>query len=36
MAWKKRESGPIIFWRKNHGLISETFTKYESKVLLRN
>ncbi|KAF7824074.1 uncharacterized protein G2W53_022218 [Senna tora] len=35
MARKEHESCLNIFRRRNHKWISETFTKYESKVLLR-
>ncbi|KAF7824076.1 uncharacterized protein G2W53_022220 [Senna tora] len=35
MAWKERQSCLNIFWTRNRGCISETFTKYESKVLSR-
>ncbi|KAF7802119.1 uncharacterized protein G2W53_041230 [Senna tora] len=34
MAWKERGSCLTIFWARNGSRISETFSKYESKVLL--
>ncbi|KAF7839218.1 uncharacterized protein G2W53_007700 [Senna tora] len=36
MAWDKRGSCLNIFRMINHGRISETFTNYEAKDLLRN
>ncbi|KAF7831954.1 uncharacterized protein G2W53_014287 [Senna tora] len=36
LAWEERESCLHIFRMKNRGRISETFTNYEAKVLLRN
>ncbi|KAF7802120.1 uncharacterized protein G2W53_041231 [Senna tora] len=35
MAWKEYESCLNTFLTRNHGQIAETFTKYESNVLLR-
>ncbi|KAF7831961.1 uncharacterized protein G2W53_014294 [Senna tora] len=35
LAWEERGSYLIIFWMKNRGRISETFTNYEAKDLLR-
>ncbi|KAF7821004.1 uncharacterized protein G2W53_026459 [Senna tora] len=35
MAWEERGSCLNIFWTTNHGRISETFTNYEAKDLLR-
>ncbi|KAF7802628.1 uncharacterized protein G2W53_041739 [Senna tora] len=35
MAWEERGSCIKIFWMTNHGQISETFTNYEAKDLLR-
>ncbi|KAF7802624.1 uncharacterized protein G2W53_041735 [Senna tora] len=35
MAWEERGSCINIFWITNHGQISETFTNYEAKDLLR-
>ncbi|KAF7835159.1 uncharacterized protein G2W53_010018 [Senna tora] len=35
LAWEERESPLNIFRKKNHGQISETFTNYEAKDLLR-
>ncbi|KAF7802414.1 uncharacterized protein G2W53_041525 [Senna tora] len=34
MAWEERGPCLNIFQKRNHGRISETFMKYESKVLL--
>ncbi|KAF7802572.1 uncharacterized protein G2W53_041683 [Senna tora] len=36
MAWEERGSFLNIFWTTNRGRISETFTNYEAKDLLRN
>ncbi|KAF7812665.1 uncharacterized protein G2W53_033641 [Senna tora] len=36
LAWEVRGSCPNIFWTKNHRQISETFTNYEAKDLLRS
>ncbi|KAF7802555.1 hypothetical protein G2W53_041666 [Senna tora] len=36
LAWEERGSYLNIFRRTNHGQISETFTNYEAKDLLRN
>ncbi|KAF7831998.1 uncharacterized protein G2W53_014331 [Senna tora] len=36
LAWEERGSCLNIFWMTNHGRISETFTNYEGKDLLRN
>ncbi|KAF7831958.1 uncharacterized protein G2W53_014291 [Senna tora] len=36
LAWEERESCLHIFRMKNRGRISETFTNYEAKVILRN
>ncbi|KAF7812654.1 uncharacterized protein G2W53_033630 [Senna tora] len=36
LAWEERGSRLNIFWMKNHCRISETFTNYEAKDLLRN
>ncbi|KAF7820995.1 uncharacterized protein G2W53_026450 [Senna tora] len=35
MAWEERGSCLNIFWKTNRGRISETFTNYEAKDLLR-
>ncbi|KAF7802621.1 uncharacterized protein G2W53_041732 [Senna tora] len=35
MAWEERGSCINIFWMTNRGQISETFTNYEAKDLLR-
>ncbi|KAF7835088.1 uncharacterized protein G2W53_009947 [Senna tora] len=35
MAWEERGSCLNIFQMTNHGKISETFTNYEAKHLLR-
>ncbi|KAF7820994.1 uncharacterized protein G2W53_026449 [Senna tora] len=35
MAWEERGSCLNIFRKTNHGRISETFTNYEAKHLLR-
>ncbi|KAF7835100.1 uncharacterized protein G2W53_009959 [Senna tora] len=35
LAWEERGSCLNIFWTTNHGQISETFTNYEAKDLLR-
>ncbi|KAF7834992.1 uncharacterized protein G2W53_009851 [Senna tora] len=35
LAWKERGSCLNIFWTTNRGRISETFTNYDEKVLLR-
>ncbi|KAF7802557.1 uncharacterized protein G2W53_041668 [Senna tora] len=35
LAWEERGSCLNIFQKKNHGRISETFTNYEAKDLLR-
>ncbi|KAF7814709.1 uncharacterized protein G2W53_028678 [Senna tora] len=35
LAWEERGSCPNIFWTKNRGRISETFTNYEPKDSLR-
>ncbi|KAF7835048.1 uncharacterized protein G2W53_009907 [Senna tora] len=35
MAWEERGSSLNIFWTTNRGQISETFTNYEAKQLLR-
>ncbi|KAF7839214.1 uncharacterized protein G2W53_007696 [Senna tora] len=35
MAWDEPGSCLTIFWMINHGRISETFTNYEAKGLLR-
>ncbi|KAF7812647.1 uncharacterized protein G2W53_033623 [Senna tora] len=35
LAWEERGSRLNIFWMKNHCRISETFTNYEAKDLLR-
>ncbi|KAF7812668.1 uncharacterized protein G2W53_033644 [Senna tora] len=36
LAWEEHGSCLNIFWTTNHGRISETFTNYEAKHLLRN
>ncbi|KAF7802834.1 uncharacterized protein G2W53_041945 [Senna tora] len=36
LAWEERGSCLNIFWTTNRGRISETFTNYEAKDLLRN
>ncbi|KAF7832026.1 uncharacterized protein G2W53_014359 [Senna tora] len=36
LAWEERESCLNTFWATNRGRISETFTNYEAKDLLRN
>ncbi|KAF7834938.1 uncharacterized protein G2W53_009797 [Senna tora] len=35
LAWEERGSCLIVFWTTNHDRISETFTNYEAKDLLR-
>ncbi|KAF7835070.1 uncharacterized protein G2W53_009934 [Senna tora] len=36
MAWEERGSCLNIFWKTNRGRISETFTNYDAKHLMRN
>ncbi|KAF7835055.1 uncharacterized protein G2W53_009914 [Senna tora] len=36
MAWEEPGSCLNIFWKTNHGRISETFTNYDAKHLMRN